>query len=61
MASYDENISDGMLGNGSKNPTPVLRLRKASKISVIGDVTLNFGGSGAKLQIGLKVISFLIT
>lgn len=49
IASYDENASDGMLGSGSRNPTPVDGLLNASKISVTGVVCLNFGGSGAKL------------
>jgi hypothetical protein len=38
-----------MLGSGSRNPTPVWGCLKASKMSVSGDETLNFGGSGAKL------------
>lgn len=39
-----------MLGSGSKNPTPVDEFLKASKISAMAEVVLNFGGSGAKLE-----------
>ena len=49
MASYEEKARDGILGSGSRNPTPVLGFLKASKISAIGEFGLNFGGSGAKL------------
>lgn len=49
MASYEVKASDGMLGSGSKNPTPVEVFLNASKISAMADVSLNFGGSGAKL------------
>jgi hypothetical protein len=49
MASNEEKANDGMLSSGSENPTPVKGFLNASNISLIGDVALNFGGSGAKL------------
>lgn len=38
----------------SRKPTPEFEFLKASKISAIAEVVLNFGGSGAKLCDGKR-------
>lgn len=49
IASNDEKAIDGIDGSGSRKPTPFDVLLNASNISLSGEVTLNFCGSGTKL------------